>query len=248
MSILLSGDTHRDYDLKKLFPENLRKAVGPALNHVTHLIVLGDWGAIWGDSPESIAEERRTLEFYDQMPWETLVITGNHEGYDRIERLPWTTRYGAPARRVTDKIHILQHGNVYTVAGQRLFVFGGGESLDRDRRVEGDSWWPQEIPTQQDLERGIASLQAVGGQVDYVLTHTCPRPMADHLVTVAPNEYKVGTWTGKGLDVTVTMLTRLEALLKPHKGWYFGHYHVDHDWQNYHCQYHKVAVIGEETP
>jgi len=245
MGILLSGDTHRDFDTAKLVRSALHDAVGDALKGVTHLVVLGDWGAIWSDSPASIAEERRMLAFYNAMDWETLVILGNHEGYDRIERLQWTTRYSAPVRQVSDKIFILQHGNVYTVAGQRLFVFGGGESLDRDRRIEGESWWRQEIPSQADLERGLASLQAVGGEVDYVLTHTCPRPMADHMISVAPNEYKVGTWTGKGLDVTVTMLTGLEAHLKPHKGWYFGHYHVDHSWGNYHCLYHKVVLIGE---
>lgn len=244
MSILLSGDTHRDYDLEKLEPAKLANAFGPALKDVTHLIVLGDWGAIWNDSPASVELENQMIAFYNAMPWETLVIQGNHEGYDRIERLPWTTRHGAPVRQVSEKIFILQNGNVYTVAGHRLFVFGGGESLDRDRRTEGESWWPQEIPTPADLARGLARLKAVGGEVDYVLTHTCPRPMADHMVMVAPNEYKVGTWTGKGLDVTVTMLTRLEALLKSHKGWYFGHYHFDHDWKDYHCLYDKVSLAG----
>ena len=246
MSLLICGDTHGDYDIPKLSRDNLRRNVPAYPHEITHLIICGDWGAIWSGAAHRIEEERELLAFYDAMPWETLVVLGNHEGYDRIAELPWTTRHGAPVQEVTEKIFILQHGNVYTIEGKRFFVFGGGESLDRDRRVEGESWWPQEIPTQADLEWGLASLKAAGGHVDYVLTHTCPQPMAHHMVSVAPNEYKVGTWTGKGADVTVGMLTELQKHMKPPKAWYFGHYHVDHTWKHYRCLYHELALIGED--
>ena len=248
MSILLSGDTHNDYDIAKLFKANLRRKLQANLDEITHLIICGDWGAIWNNDTKSLKTERYLVEkFYGAQPWETLVVLGNHEVYDRIGGLPWTTRYGAPVQKVSDNIFVLQNGNVYTIEGKRFFVFGGGESLDRDRRVEGESWWPQEIPTQADLERGLANLKAAGGKVDYVLSHTCPQPMADHMVSVAPNEYKVGTWTGKGADVTVRMLTELQRHMTPPKTWYFGHYHFDHTWKHYRCLYHELAMVGGKT-
>jgi hypothetical protein len=246
MSILICGDTHADYDLAKLSEGNLRQWLGDEFGQIRHLIVCGDWGVIWNGSPERVQEERKLMAFYDAMPWETLVVLGNHEGYDRIAQLPWTARHGAPVQQVSQKLFILQHGNIYTIEGRRFFAFGGGESLDRDRRVEGESWWPEEIPSQVDLDRGLVNLKAVDGNVDYVVSHTCPGAMADHMVEHAPGPWKHITFSDKGRDVTVEMLTELEAHMKQPKKWFFGHYHWDKSWNHYQCLYHELAVVMSE--
>jgi len=184
MSILLSGDLHGTHDISKLSSQENFLSLGIDRAEVSHLICLGDWGVIWNQEPRSTVEEARLIAWYEAMPWETLVILGNHEGYDRIAQLPWTERYSAPVRQVSDRIFILQHGNVYTLDGKRFFVFGGAMSTDRDQRIPGEEWWPQEIPTHEDSLRGIRSLAKVHGGVDYVLTHTCPLEMAEHFVEI----------------------------------------------------------------
>ena len=126
MSLLICGDTHNDYDIRKLYKANLRRNLKSDTAEISHLIVCGDWGAIWNDSLKSLKTERYLVDkFYGARPWETLVLLGNHEGYDRIAKLPWMTRYGAPVQQVSEKIFILQNGNLYTVAGKSFFVFGG---------------------------------------------------------------------------------------------------------------------------
>jgi hypothetical protein len=40
-------------------------------------------------------------------------------------------------------------GEVYNIEGNSIFVMGGGYSLDKDFRTEGVSWWPQEMPSEE---------------------------------------------------------------------------------------------------
>ena len=241
MSILICGDTHGTHDLDKLSKKNVQAAVGRLPSEISYCIVCGDWGVIWNDDPKWLEEEARLIGRYNQMPWETLVLLGNHEGYDRIGALPWTIRHGAPVQQVSDKIFILQHGNVYTIEGKRFFVFGGAETPDRSDRRVGKEWWPQELPNQADLARGLASLKAVGGLVDYALTHTAPGPMADHLSDLD------SIFMTKAADPTVGMLTKLESQMRAVKGWYFGHYHEDLGWQHYRCLFDDLVLIESEA-
>lgn len=103
---MLTGDVHGDMSISRLDLENVRsKGLDPA--KIDYLIVLGDWGVIWNSGAPSVRLEKELLAEYDAMPWETLVILGNHEGYDRILRLRRTERHGGPVRQVTDKVFIL---------------------------------------------------------------------------------------------------------------------------------------------
>ena len=34
----------------------------------------------------------------------------------------------------------------YMIDGKKVFCFGGGYSLDKDYRVPGRTWWPQDLP------------------------------------------------------------------------------------------------------
>ena len=232
MSLVFCGDLHGRQEVERL------RAVPPQTNF---LIVLGDWGVVWNDEPASVAEENRLLGIYDAMPWETLVILGNHEGYGRISRLPQMHRHGALVRQVSEKVFVLQNGAIYSVEGYPFLVFGGAESTDRANRSEGNDWWHQEIPTAEDLQRGIASLKRHQGKVDYVLPHTCPTAMAQHLASFDP------IFLEKASDRTCTMLSRLEARLSGRPDWFFGHFHVDLSWKNYHCLFEDFHVVPDRN-
>ena len=91
------------------------------------------------------------------------------------------------------------------------------------------------------MARGLASLKAVGGLVDYALTHTAPGPMADHLSDLD------SIFMTKAADPTVGMLTKLESQMRAVKGWYFGHYHEDLGWQHYRCLFDDLVLIESEA-
>lgn len=49
--------------------------------------------------------------------------------------------------------------------------FGGAASVDKHYRVEGVSWWPEEMPSEADVAYAVA-----GGPVDVLITHDSPEP------------------------------------------------------------------------
>ena len=238
--MLLCGDLHGDIDFAKLANSNVKSFLG-ADYPPSHVISLGDWGVIWNDSAKSLKQEAYLKGWYNDKPWETLVVQGNHEGYDRISRLPVEERYGAPVRKVSDKVFILEHGHIYTIRGQRFFVFGGGDSIDKAYRTQGVSWWPQEIPGRVDFQRALNNLASDDGQVDWVLTHTCPDSVLDHMIAADLLPFK-GL---KATDPTVKMLTALEGEIKTAKGWFFGHFHLDFQWKHYRCLYQELFRLPE---
>jgi len=236
VKILLCGDLHGAHDVTRISKRNLRKR-GITPEEISYLIVLGDWGVIWSDDQRSLAEEAYLKRWYDSMPWETLVLLGNHEGYDRIETLSSTERHGGSVRQASERSFILRNGDIYTIAGLKFFVFGGAASQDKHQRTPHKSWWPQEILTDDDLKRGIQSLEQVHGQIDYVLTHTCPTEMANYLVD------QVRWLAPKVSDPVCSLLTTLAKHVRGARRWYFGHFHLDDKWKNYRCLWNDLVVL-----
>lgn len=53
--------------------------------------------------------------------------------------------------------------------GMRFLGCGGAHSVDRQWRVPGVSWWPEESLTETDVQRCID-----GGPTDFLISHDCP--------------------------------------------------------------------------
>jgi hypothetical protein len=241
MSLLISGDLHGDASIRRVQLPTVSARLAD-WETIRCLIVVGDWGVVWNDSPVSVAQEKRLLAIYDKLPWETLVLLGNHEGFDRIERLPWTSRLDGPVRQASTKVFILQHGNIYTIEGKRLFVFGGGDSIDKGARKPYLSWWPQEIPTMDDFYRARATLAKSARKIDYVLTHTVPDKVIDEMRA----QSKLLFGNRKFEDPTVRMLDQLEPELTEAKAWYFGHFHTDFTWGKFRCLDDDLVLLKSE--
>ena len=56
---------------------------------------------------------------------------------------------------------------------------GGAASNDRQYRKEGRSWWPEEMPSEEEMDHCRASLNRVGWRADYVVTHEAPAALAE---------------------------------------------------------------------
>lgn len=234
--IYLTGDTHGDFSRfsTKKFPEQ---------KHMTkddYVIILGDFGGIWADGPN----ERWWLEWLNGKNFTTLFIDGNHENFDRLysgefEEVDFC---GGRAHKIRDSVYHLMRGHVFNLQGKSFFCFGGAASHDihdgilnkedpdfKEKyamlwnsnaafRVNHVSWWEQELPSEDEMELGRTSLENVGYNVDYVLTHCLPSSALLLWFRYATS-----------LD-TDRAVMYLESLL--HNGlkfdkWYCGHYHAE---------------------
>ncbi len=171
MSILVTGDTHGTDTIRKLANQKVRMTCDG--EYPNYIIIAGDFGFIWSTEPDD-REEKYWLSWLEKKPWETIVVPGNHENYDRILALPQENHLGDAMFRVNSKVWIARHGCIYTIEGRRIFTFGGARSIDKAYRREGRSWWSGEIPTKEDFDRARTALAANQGAVDVVVSHTAP--------------------------------------------------------------------------
>ena len=80
--------------------------------------------------------------------------------------------------------------------------------------MEHISWWKEEMPSREEMERAIVALEQNNWCVDYVITHGAPRSVQTLLASWYEN------------DPMVSFLDRVCSDLT-FKRWFFGHYHVD---------------------
>jgi hypothetical protein len=66
-------------------------------------------------------------------------------------------------------------GHTWTHAGVRYGALGGGGSVDRNLRIPGKSWWPEEEITDNNVHTLTANTAAHGWpRLDILLTHEAP--------------------------------------------------------------------------
>lgn len=93
-----------------------------------------------------------------------LVVPGNHEDWAFLDE-----RFAeSPGQAVQLSRHawVLPKGFRFEIGGVSFLAVGGAPSLDYAWRVPGQSWWPTEVPTPEDVARAVAP-----GPVDVLLTH-----------------------------------------------------------------------------
>lgn len=206
--IYVTGDTHADLDIHKLSNENF-----PGEKELTkddYVIICGDFGLVWDGS----RRERYWLNWLADKNFTTLWIDGNHENFDRLYQIPLTQKFGGNVREIAKNIYHLDRGQVLAIDGKRFFVMGGAASHDKEYRKEHISWWREEIPSNDEMERAITALDGVNWEVDYVLTHCAPKSVQRMLASWYEN------------DSITSFLERVRVDLT-FKRWFFGHYHID---------------------
>ncbi|HNW46769.1 MAG TPA: metallophosphoesterase [Thermotogota bacterium] len=203
--IYISGDTHGTIDSR--FSEiNFRPE--------DFIIILGDFGFLWEAEPTE--KEAVLLRELGSKGSTVLFIDGNHENFDRLDRLPTETRFGAEVGVIQPGLYHLRRGNIYTIDNRRFFAMGGGLSIDKEFRIPGLSWWPQEQPSWEETQHALETLEIHDNEVDYVLTHAAPLTIK-RIVLRGDNRFP---------DPTEQFLESLYPLIR-FKLWFFGHYHVN---------------------
>ena len=230
--IYVTGDTHLNIDAEKLtsrkFPE------GRSLTKDDYVIICGDCGLTWDYSGET----KYWQKWYNNKPWTTLCIGGNHENYDSLygdyELKPFMNGY---ARQIMDSVYYLNNGDVFSLdsGGKKysFFVMGGAASHDKAWRKPHVSWWEEEIPSKEMMEYGLDNLKKNDYKVDYVLSHCAPTSVMRY-------------YDPKGVlyetDVVNKYLEEVDSLLD-YKAWYHGHYHTDMTFGKVHCLYQNVVKV-----
>lgn len=206
--IFVTGDTHANIDIGKLAVKNFPRQKD--LSKSDYLIVCGDFGLVWDGS----SREMWWQDWLTEKSFTTLWIDGNHENFDILREFPLTERFGGAVREIAPDIFHLDRGQVLTIDKKKIFVMGGARSHDKEYRIEHISWWEQEMPSRDEMDRAIESLDKHQWKVDYVLTHCAPRSIQSMLADWYEN------------DPLVSFLERVQKDLD-FKHWYFGHYHLD---------------------
>lgn len=211
--IYITGDIHGDPS--RLGSRNLLK-LGIDITKDDYVIICGDFGIIWNNPLTK--KEIYWLDWLAEKPFTTLVVDGNHENFDLLNSYPVVGFMGGQAHKISENVYHLMRGEVFEIEGKKIFSFGGATSTDKEGRMTGVSWWPQEVATMADFINAENNLKRYGYNVDYVVTHTAPRRF------IADDPYCLDRVAKCPTSIA---LSQLEPKIS-YKQWYFGHFHEDY--------------------
>ena len=236
--IFITGDTHGSYDMTKLSRRHFQE--GKTLTKNDYVIICGDFGCVWGGELEK--SDKWWQNWLDDQPWTTLWIDGNHENHDLLQTYPIEQWHGGRIHKINNSIYHLMRGEVFTINDKTIFTFGGGYSTDRAYRKEGVSWWKGELPTHEEVNYALQSLEKCNNHVDIILTHDAPRDIKEYLgfynlcdMSVYGEEYE---------DIHSTLYFFKKNIV--FQDWYLGHYHIDKDIGNMHILYNEIIEITDK--
>lgn len=218
--IYITGDTHGN---QYKWVEQIESVISPA----DIIIVCGDFGVgFWNGRYWS---EETFYDFLSAQKYTVLFIDGNHENFDKLYSYPIGTWCGGRVHKIRQNIIHLMRGEVYCIEDISIFVMGGGYSIDKYLRTEGVSWWPQEMPSEEEYDNALENLKNADFKVDYIITHTAPSETVYYLSTLRSLGIKNDVVQERQLTIFLDEIQRKVT----YKHWYFGHFHVDRElWRN----------------
>ena len=247
--IFITGDTHGSF--RRLSTENFPEQ--KKMTKDDYVIVCGDFG-IWNDTPE----ERYWLDWLNDRPFTVLFADGNHSNFDRLYAMPVSEWHGGQVHFIRDSVIHLMRGQVFDIAGKRVFVMGGASSHDISAgilepddpefkakrkklddeyalyRINHVSWWKEELPSDEEYETARRSLDACGWKTDWIISHCCPSGIADII--------------GGGLYQPDRLTDFFEEVRErcQFDYWFFGHYHDNRlIMQKYVLLYDQIAMAEQ---
>lgn len=228
--VYVTGDMHGD--LERLYDKEFRR-----LKAGDVLIVCGDFGYIFDGSKT----EKQVIDYLSKRKFITAFVEGTHDNLETISRCRTTVWKGGLVHRIKGNLLHLMRGQIFNIEGNSFFTFGGGESIDKDMRVENGLWWRGEEPTPVEMADGAMKLDEVGCIVDYIITHEPPSLVKSAMLLRRGHTDRVNKLNGY-----------LEEIGRScsFKHWYFGSLHEDRVITERHtCVFRKaIPIIGQSTP
>lgn len=198
-----------------------------------YLIICGDFGFVWDrtEAAQKILYKISRKKFY------TLFIDGTHENFDLLENYQLEPFAGGEAHHIMGNLYHLLRGQIYEIEGKKIFTFGGGESKDKDIRISQGTWWPQEMPSTEEIARCTPALESVNREVDYIVTHEPPASLKRYM-------------SGYNLSNTNVLGNFLDDIAKSVKydKWFFGSVHIDRQFSDKHfAMFTSVLAANQES-
>ena len=222
--VYVTGDMHGD----------ISRFDSPAIKQLKKgdtLIVCGDFGFVWDDSPR----ERSTLKYLGSRKFTVCFLDGAHENFELIRKYRQTVWKGGKVHRISGNLFHLMRGEIFDIEGNKIFVFGGGESLDKDIRMEQQHWWKAELPSPSEMAHGASNLDECAGQIDYILSHEPPSLVKSAMLLRTGDADHVNKLNGFLEEI---------GRFCTYKQWYFGSLHEDRRITPRHtCMFNKILPI-----
>ena len=254
----VTGDTHGpkkfsfhsvDGVLPRLNTQNFPEQ--KTMDKTDLVFILGDFGCVW--EQEESKEEKNVLDWLENKPFTTCFIDGNHENHARLSSFPVEPWNGGNVHKIRPSVLHLMRGQVFNIGEVKIFTFGGARSHDikdgildpfRDAdkirrwqkvgtkffRINGVSWWPEEMPSQAEMDEGIQNLERNGWTVDFIMTHDCA---ASTKAVVS-----MGGFTPDELNRYLENIKQNATWKK----WFFGHMHDNRNLPDGQCMLYEQII------
>jgi Icc-related predicted phosphoesterase len=164
--VMILGDTHGNGHF-------LDQVIDLAMERECEYIYqLGDFG-YW-------PHELDGVEFLDtlsaalvEVGIKLIFVDGNHENHEMLRKESKKVKmFGTEFFEIRPNLYWTGRTNTWVHEEVRFAALGGAASIDEDDRVEGVSWWAEEITTKEDVQELV---DKIGGRyVDIMLTHDAP--------------------------------------------------------------------------
>lgn len=231
--IAITGDTHNMIDDIKMKAELFTQQAKRKLTKEDYLCVVGDFGFLYRFNKNY----KEILLMFENFPFTTLFVDGNHEDFDVINSLKEVDMFGSKVGKFTNSIFHLKRGEIYTIDDKKFFVMGGANSIDKEMRTLGFDYFFEEIPSYADELNAFQNIDKHFNYVDYVLTHTAPTFVVNTVLHSLNLTHKYN-------DQTEILLRHLELELE-YKKWFFGHFHTDGLFlDKFRCIQNEVEIIN----
>lgn len=104
-------------------------------------------------------------------------MDGTHENFDLLNAYPTRQWKQGTVHEIRPNILHLMRGEIFEIDGHSLFAFGGGETEEKEIYMETGRWWPEEMPTREEMIAGQKHLFDHQLTVDYIITlKPLPKP------------------------------------------------------------------------
>ena len=219
--ICITGDMHGNYN--RFNDSKIKK-----LKKGDFLIVCGDFGFIWDGSPK----EKSILKKIGRKRFYTLFVEGCHENFDLLNQYPEEDFCGGKVNVISGRLMHMKRGSMFNLQGHKFFAFGGGQTKEIDIRQDSETWWEEELPTPEEVKKGVEVLNKNGNAADYIITHEPPASMKEFL------------------DFEVRQISHMHTFFDAVKNdckfkmWYFGKVHKNKLIPpRYQCLFDEVVCI-----
>lgn len=200
MKAVFLGDIHGNFYVL----DNIIRSDNPDL-----IIQVGDFG-IYPGYYDKVKTQNDTPVYF---------CRGNHENHDILGLYPANEITSLSFKIESDinfpeskNIYFCSDGSILELNNKKILFVGGANSIDKNLRVEGVSWWRQEVPSNLESCR-ILDIADRNRDINIIVSHTMPESLCEKIY---PNPIDS--------DPTRKLLDRILEMIHPSL-WVFGHFH-----------------------